>query len=1733
MMVARRALRIRLITGILLALLLIQGSAQKAKTPPSSGPEKTRQILIVNAHALESRGRPDMAIQLWQQILLSDPNNTEALAGLARDYKLSGSAAQANSALEKLRSVNPNDPNIARIQALTSTRTQSDKLRQAGELARQGKNEDAMRIYRDLYGDRPPDGDIAMAYYQTLYGTSAGKQQAIAAMRALAARNPGDSRYPVELATMLTYDARTRTEGIRILKERASDPNAQAPLRQALIWDSANPSSAAELREYMKEHPRDTEIAIHLKENESKLAQMNSGIARTPAERAAFAALNAHHLEDAQARFLDLLQKEPNNGRVAAGMGFLRMQQNNFAGAISYLTQAEQNGYKDSTVEGGLAISHFWYTMGEASHAFTENQFDVAAAKYREALAMRPRSPEALNGLAGLLTKEQQYSDAAGVYEQLLKIEPRSTDAWRGLFLAYARDGQNQKALSIANRFPAPVKTAVTKDPEYLRTLATIYRAENRSGDAQRVLTQALALPFPDNGLNLKADTRLQYAGILMEAHRFDQAAELYTQILNDDASNLSAWMGLVSAHHEMNQDNGAINDVEKMPPATYDAALTDPGFLSMLGSIYQQANQFEIAQGLLERSVKLQMAAGAQPSLALQLQLAATYLQRNNTDQAYAIYRQVLTAHPDRVDAWKGLIATLQVTNHNSEAMQQIALIPPAVRKQLEADPDFVQSEASLYASAGDIPHATEYMNRVQAYYAQSRTPVPASIDIQNAWLLYNTKNDRVLYPSLMKLGSRADLTSVQRETVQTIWANWSVRRAGTAIDNNDNERAVEILEAASLAFPDNMQVRKVLAGGYLRTGQTKEALTIYKAVPMQDASAADFQGAIGAALAATDKTQAEIWLRQALDRFPGDGAILSMAARFEQARGDNQRAADYWRAALAAMPQASATDRLAHDLAYPDVNSKPHKATTAADLQRLLDPNYEPFQKTTKLPPLPAYGPDPYNGTAPVMLTAPQQTPQASGVGSIPTTTEIPVQAAPVMGSSAPGGFARTQSVGASRVGNRTSGAEASSKSMAGKRSATGKRSSSGAPNFTGRMNLPSSEENINTTEPTAATAVPGQQSPREWVPTPSPSSPQRAPQSAPIWVPGPQGSVAAPDSRSGTTLRLSSQPIDDKAAQAQALFAEQTDGQLVQGNNSQVRALGNSPVTLPSNPARPALGSQPGTPTYNEAQYTPSAQEAATGAYSAQKQPQQQQQPTTQQSQPPSQPQAANAPLPTDRKQAKARKKAAERSESVPTLVTAPAEQNQQQIPTTEAPDTSTQSTAPSGLSDDDLQDRNLPPLRGPWVRVQRQKRPLTPRDEAEMQLRSLESGYSGWVGGTGLVNYRSGDLGYDRLSALEAPFELSFPLGYNARLSVIVKPVFLDSGQADGTSIVQVEESTTAGRSLVTIPQPLGTLLNTGASTSSTSTTTAATPPPQQNAAGIGGEVQLAFPHLSMAVGYTPWNFLVANMTGRAQWRPANGPFTFSFVRDSVKDTQLSYGGLRDPGTASLSFPGSIWGAVISNQGNFQYSRGDAQSGFYVGAGGQYLTGYRVQTNSRIDGSGGAYWRIWTLPEFGNLSIGANFFGMHYAHNEQAYTFGMGGYFSPQAYFLANIPFTWTGHSQTRWHYEVLGGLGVQAFQHDTTPLFPLATEKATEVSLNNAALPALTSVGPNYNLRGTMAYQISPHWFAGGFLSANNSRNYASVSAGFSIHYMFRPQPSTATGPTGIFPTEGLRPFTVP
>lgn len=1674
-----------------LALALMAAWAQKRPAAPPNA-SATRSVLADKARALETRGRADMAMQIWQQILLSDPNNAEALAGLARAQKLTGANDKAAATLDRLRRVNPHDANIDKIQALASTHAQSAQLSQAGELARAGRPDEAMRVYRQIYGNRPPDGEIALGYYQTLYATASGRAEAVAGMRGLAARNPGVERYAVELGTMLTYDAKTRAEGERILSAHPKAANAAAALRQALVWDAQNPRSAAAMRPYVKEHPEDKEVAGMLEKNEGKLKEMAArGNAPSSAERAGFIALNAHRLEDAQRLFAEVLEREPKNGRVLAGLGYVRMQQKNFTAAIGYFTQAEQNG--NHAVAASLSNARFWAAMNEATQAFDAGQMVLAAARYRDALELNPRSPEALNGLAGLYVKQQRYEAAAELDAQLIKVQPAGLNGWRGLFLAHARGGRQAQAFEVQGRFPASVRAALDRDPEFLQTLAALDQAAGRPAEAQRVLAAALALPAP-RGAAMN-DAKLQYAGLLMEARRYAQAVPFYAQVLATDPSNSGAWTGLVSAHHSLGQDDQAIADVQKMPAAVYESALSDANFLAMLGSIYQTAHRYDVAQGLLERAVREQSAAGGQPTLELQLQLASVYLERGETEKAYAIDRQILTHHPERADAWKGVIASLNAAHRETEAVAELAQIPAATRQKLDQDIEFVQLEAGLLAATGETQRALALMTRVDSYYAQRHAEMPPAMALQRAWLLYNTGSDAQLYPALMRLGGRTDLSAADRSTVQNLWANWSVRRAATALNNGNQQRAVEILDAAYQAFPDNMEVRKAVAGGYAQVGRTKEALAIYRTIPLEQAAVSDYQGAIGAALAANDKAQAELWLRQAIELYPRNASILTLAARYEQSRGDGERAAAYYRAALAAMPTVTPADRLAHMMSAPEQDERVRRAATPADLQRLLDPNNEPLPRTTKLPALPAYGPDPYGGSAPVVIGAQENSPTHFTDPSANDSLIHPVPAAGAPGQA----HWQLQSLHDERPWTLlpavyhapTQHAELRLLTVA---QVTGRKKAK-KNRYEGQMHLPPDEQVVGSDGDVAT------QDRQSWTPE-----------------------LQAP----ATGLRISAEPMNPEAARVLALFAAETDSQLTTGSAMMLQSVPAPPTTVRGTLAEGQTGR------YAVAQYTPSPQQAVAGAFSASRASE----PATtvptpvavQQNPAESAVKTAVTPRtpPVRNKSRAGQTHAAGRLARAPRLPVLPQEQP---TPSVSAPVAAELAPAPAmpqtqapggaGLTDEQLQQRNLPPLRGPWVRVQRAPRLLTPREEAEQQLQSLESGNSGWLGGTGMVSYRSGNPGFDQLTALEAPFEASIA-GFRARLSVIAKPVFLDSGQADGTAEITVVESTTSGTAQEVIPTPIGTL-----------TATNTTLPAQQNAAGIAGEVQLALPTFAIAGGTTPYGFLVQTFTGRLYWRPGNGPVSFNLSRDSVKDSQLSYAGLRDPAGDTLGVQGQIWGGVVANQGTFQIARGDAQSGYYFSVGGQTLEGYHVQHNSRFDGGGGAYWRAYADPEYGNLNVGVNFFAMHYAKNQNAFTYGMGGYFSPQAYFLANVPLTWTGHYLTRWHYTIGGGLGLQAFQEDKAVLWPLSGNAALETSMSYASLPAKTSVGANFDLHGQAGYQISPHWMATASFGANNTRDYKAGSFSFSIHYLFRAQPSTVSGPTGIFPADGLRPMRVP
>jgi len=1506
---------------LLASFVLITGFGRPAFT--QSNAEK---VLLVKAQSLVAHGHLDLAVQTWQQVLLSNPANREALLGIAKADMQLGKTEEAQKYMQRLRDLGNSSGDLAQIAAMPQVQPQSVRLIEARRLAQHGRYTDAMKIYHDLFPNGPPAGDMSLEFYETEAAIPEFRRQAIDELRELATQFSADSRYAIALGRILTYDPKTRAQGIAILSRFDSSSEAQEALKQASGWESDAAKAAR------------ASIASSVPSSAKKTSS-------DPMEGSAFRALNSGNLDESQQQFAALLAKDPHNPRALSGMGYVLMKRGNFVEALDYLEKARAAGA--TKLEGAISTARFWSRMAQAGSEQKSGDEEAAAKDYRDALALKPTNSDAEESLAGALMQAGNTADAVVILKREVAANPENEAAWRNMFLAQAQTSDWREALATTQRMPRNLEARLETDPVYLRVLIQGYLATGRKSDADRAADRALALPFPNGGRDLPLDKQLEYAALLMTIRRFEPALRLYRQVLDVDPENAGAWRALIAAEHQLERDDEALAAIRSMPRSAYDESQNDSGFLALLGSIYQSRDQLSSAEKYLEKA----LAVAGSPRPGIELQLADVFLAEGEQQKAYAIYRRELDRNPSSPEAWRGLLTALHQSNRDREALHEVDTIPESARLALEQDPSYLETLASIQDAAGQTKAALQTFDLVSQVYLDQHVDEPADVLIQYGWLLLKSGEDRRLYSVVSTLGEMSDLTAKQQDSFKTLWASWTVRRANGAMSGGDLKGAIVLLETAAQAFPANVDVCNTLAGAYLKAGQPKRAVAIYESLDLRQAKPAQYHGAIGAALAAHDLKQAEAWLQAALDLYKDDPEILKMAAQYEQARGDTARAAAYYRAALDAMGPRSPSEVFSHS-AEPGGNSDDPGRVDAPsrELMRLLAP-----------------------------ISSSDQRANDQGHGKFEREADI------------------------------------SRRDVARAKVATlGEYDSTGAND---RFESSSSYRRDD-----AAAEADGYPA---------------------------QHGVSSQDPGGAHSLRYPS--LGDLSGAPDAF------------------ALSPNPVLRVSLQLPPRRA-------YVEAQDTDTNEGSPTGQ--------------------------RNNPVPAD--SARDSETAEKLQDAVKSMKTPP--RSQVRLPALgnssswkdQVNKLSDPSLAPEGESSQ-VAAASLPPLSGAMVA---NPPPLTPREQIEQQLAVLEGASSGWIGGTSILDYRSGQPGYDRLAIYSGQVEASGTLGPGVRTTFIVKPVLLDSGQATGTETIRQ-----------------GTLPLT-------------TTPYVQSAAGAAGEFQLQTANFGARIGTTPRGFLVQNYTGGLSIHPPSAHFSLDFSRDPILDTQLSFAGLRDEGSVTATSLGNIWGGVIANSGEVQIHFGDALSGWYVQGGGQYLTGVHVANNQRIDGDGGAYWTVWHSPEYGSLVAGMNFFGMHYERNLRYFTYGQGGYFSPGAYLLAAVPLTFNGHYGAKFHYRAVGSLGMQAFQEDSAPYFPV--DPVYQAAQGNPTYPERTSVGGNYDLETEGSYSIGDHWYVGAYTNFNNSRDYASDTVGFFVRFLSRSQPiNEEVGPTGLFPIQGMRPLQTP
>jgi tetratricopeptide (TPR) repeat protein len=587
-------------------------------------------LLLQRARTFETRGRIDLAAKLWQQVIQSRPDDYEALDGLARYATQTGNTDDARRYSARLQKVPPVPLPHAAESANLLTAEQRAKLEQAGRLAADNQPVESMKLYREVFGENPPDNGWAIAYYETLAATPAGAPPAVTHLRALVKRHPDDLRYSLSLGRILTYNPSTRAEGVKRLESISGKPAdveaARLAWRQALVWEHGNAAYRPSLRAYLARYP-DAELAAdYTVAAHPAPSPVESAMGRD--EQAAYQALHAGQLDRARSLFEKMAAESADKTKAWLGLGYVAMEQKDFAAAEKYFELARPRaGAQSASVEKSLHTARYWRIMGEATASFERNDLDAALASFQQALALQPASPEALAGVTGTLMKRGDTESAIAEYHRWEQARPNDLNAWVGIFAALRVYGDPAGALLAARAMPASLHAPCLNNPDCLIPLAAAYIDTGHLPEARQLLRETL-LSFGAKSAPIA--TRIKIAALLDQSGSYAEAADMYAALTQEDPTSLDSWRGWIACVHEAGNDSEALRISSTMPNDVYAKAVRNTDYLSLIAFIYEALHQLPQAHQFVEQALQNETANGGNPPLTLQLQVAGLWLQEN-----------------------------------------------------------------------------------------------------------------------------------------------------------------------------------------------------------------------------------------------------------------------------------------------------------------------------------------------------------------------------------------------------------------------------------------------------------------------------------------------------------------------------------------------------------------------------------------------------------------------------------------------------------------------------------------------------------------------------------------------------------------------------------------------------------------------------------------------------------------------------------------------------------------------------------------------------------------------------------------------------------------------------------------------------------------------------------------------------------------------------------------------
>ncbi len=387
------------------------------------------------------------AAQALNRILLTDPNNEEALYYMSLWATEINQSKTAKTYKDRLAKANPNSSYLEQLnRAQNMSNLSEEQLNHARSLSQSGNISGAIAEYRKMFSGNVPPSTLVSEYYLTMAGDKVYYDKAVNDLVTYIRNNPNDVNAQLTYGKILTYRKATLRKGIELLEfysNRSQD--ADKALHQALLWLTPTTADEEIYKRYAARHGNNSDVIKHYEET----------IVGSLTEKAY--SKRASDKKGSIEEFEKILNRNPNNQNALEALGYIYLEDKDYSKASDYLQRAADQGGSKAAKLGHDAL------MARANFNLSLNNYAQANAIIDEVLASTPNDKDALFIKANINLKQKNLPAAEKALTDILAQDPSNEGAIESLYYLYRNAGNQTKAKELLDHAPLMLRDKIVK----------------------------------------------------------------------------------------------------------------------------------------------------------------------------------------------------------------------------------------------------------------------------------------------------------------------------------------------------------------------------------------------------------------------------------------------------------------------------------------------------------------------------------------------------------------------------------------------------------------------------------------------------------------------------------------------------------------------------------------------------------------------------------------------------------------------------------------------------------------------------------------------------------------------------------------------------------------------------------------------------------------------------------------------------------------------------------------------------------------------------------------------------------------------------------------------------------------------------------------------------------------------------------------------------------------------